>query len=411
MAAPPRVVHKRRATITDLPLYYCGHLLKKHTEEKEYKKYYAELRGATLFLYKDDTQDTYTEKLELEKLKSMELDAPFQKKKPAVFTLTLQTEKVKLKMDNPDTGEEWRGFILTVVTKQIPGKLQLLPGQMMLLQEALDQERARNPPAPSPRPALPPRPSFLRPASPSRSPSRSPSPSPSPSPSAPQPSDQPDHSSSSSSGSIRMPPCFCKVTRQEAERMLEANPEYGGIILRPSTQANNYALTLRQVTSSGPIMRNYRVTSTKNSGFVIELDKPVTVSSLNDVLKYFLEKTEYRLQPYMTSQPYDLHIDTPSAPKCVTISSPSSKTVPKAKVAPMMRWEGTDDPESPPDAAVEGEYVVPDEQQPDYHNLKLVQLDGQLKDILQCPKEAISNRKNTETTYENIISEVNNEII
>lgn len=38
------------------------------------------------------------------------------------------------------------------------------------------------------------------------------------------------------------------MTRQEAERMLEANPEYGGIILRPSTLAKNYALTLRQLT-------------------------------------------------------------------------------------------------------------------------------------------------------------------
>lgn len=391
---PTRVVHIRRATITDLPLYYSGHLLKKNTEEKDYKKYYAELRGATLFLYKDDTQDTYTERLELEKLKSMELDAPFQKKTPAVFTLTLKTEKVKLKMDNPDTGEEWRGFILTVVRKQIPGKLQLLPGQMMLLQEALDQERKRNPPSPAPRPALPPRPAFLLSASPTPS-------------SAQQPSDQPDDSSSSS----KMPSCFYNVTRQEAERMLEANPECGGIILRPSTQPKNYALTLRQVTSSGPVMRNYRVTSTKKAGFIIELDKPVTVSSLNDVLKYVMEKTEYRLQPYMTSQPYDLCIETSSAPKCVTISSPTSKIVPKAKVAPMMRWEGKADPESPPDKAAEGEYMVPDEHQPDDHNLKLVQLDGQLREILKFRREAIYNSVNKETTYENTISVADNETI
>lgn len=394
MAVPPRVVHKRRATITDLPLYYSGHLLKKHTEEKDYKKFYAELRGATLFLYKNDTQDTYTEKLELEKLKSMELDAPFQKKTPAVFTLTLQKEKVKLKMDNPDTGEEWRGFILTVVRKQIPGKLQLLPGQMMLLQEALDREKRRNPPSPSPRPALPPRPSFLR--SPSPPPPRSPLPS----PSAPQPSNRPVQSSSSSTGLS----CFYNVTRQEAERMLGANPECGGIILRPATQPNNYALTLRQVISSGPVMRNYRVTSTKNSGFVIELDKPVTVPSLNDVLKYFLEKTEYRLQPFVASQPYDLHIDMASAPKCVTISSPSPKTVPKAKVSPMMRWEGKDTPESPPDKAVEGEYMVPDEHRPDNHNLKLVQLDGQLREILQFRREAIYSSERKESPYENRIS-------
>ncbi|XP_023272500.1 signal-transducing adaptor protein 1-like [Seriola lalandi dorsalis] len=115
MSVNPRVVHKRRATITALPLYYSGHLLKKHTEDKDFKSYYGELRGATLFLYTDDTQDTYTEKLDLEQLKSMELNSPYQRKTPTIFTLTLLSEEVQLKMDNPDTGEEWRGYILTVV--------------------------------------------------------------------------------------------------------------------------------------------------------------------------------------------------------------------------------------------------------------------------------------------------------
>lgn len=40
--------------------------------------------------------------------------------------------------------------------------------------------------------------------------------------------------------------CFFNVTRQEAEQMLESNPEHGSIIIRPSTLPNNYALTLRQ---------------------------------------------------------------------------------------------------------------------------------------------------------------------
>ena len=33
---------------------------------QDFKKYYAELRGATLFLYKDDTQDTVREPLSFE---------------------------------------------------------------------------------------------------------------------------------------------------------------------------------------------------------------------------------------------------------------------------------------------------------------------------------------------------------
>ncbi|XP_070693166.1 signal-transducing adaptor protein 1-like isoform X2 [Pempheris klunzingeri] len=346
MSAHPRVVHKRRATITALPLYYSGHLLKKHSSEKDFKNYYGELRAATLFLYKDDTQDTYIEKLELEELKSMELDCPYMKKAPTIFTLTLPTEEVQLKMDNPDTGEEWRGYILTVIKKEIPSNLQLLPGQMLLLQEVLAQERRRN--APTQRPALPPRPSFLLSASPS--------------PSHPPAKGEPDPTAP------EIPACFLNVTRQEAEQMLEANPEYGGIILRPSTLTNNYALTLRQVTPSGHVMKNFRVTPTKK-GFVIELDTAVTVSTLNDVLQYFVEKTEYRLHPYLVSQPYDTRIDVPPAPKCISITSPTPKTIPKAQVAPMLRSQTKEELLPPPAKPVEGEYLCPDDDSP--HDLKI----------------------------------------
>lgn len=383
MSMPVRVVYKRRATITDLPLYYSGHLLKKLSKEKDFKKYYGELRGATLFLYKDDTQDTYTEKLDLQHLKSMELDSPYQRKAPTIFTLTLPTEQVQLKMDNSDTGEEWRGYILTVVKKEIPSKLQLLPGQMLLLQDVLDREKKRNPP--SPHPPLPPRPTFLRTASPAPSPSF--------------PKDKPDPSAP------EIPACFFNVTRQEAERMLEANPECGGIILRPSTLANNYALTLRQLTPSGPVMKNYRLTST-NSGFVIELDTPVTVPSLNDVLKYFLEKTEYRLHPYMASQPYDTRIEVSPAPKCVSITSPTPKKVPKAEVAPMLRSQTKAELPPPPTDPVGGEYVIPDDHCPDEHNLKLVQLDGELREVLKMRRENVYTITDQEdTTYENQTTE------
>ncbi|KAK2849070.1 hypothetical protein Q5P01_008904 [Channa striata] len=354
------VVHRRRETISALPLYYSGHLLKKNTREKDFKKYYGELRGATLFLYKDEMQDTYTEKLDLEQLTSKELDWPNPRKTPTIFTLMLHKEELQLKMENPDTAEEWRGYILTVVKKEIPKKLQLLPGQMIRLEAALIQEIRRKPPALSP--PLPPRPVFLL------------SPSSSPSPPTPKASD--------------IPVCFFNVTRQEAEQMLEANPEHGSIILRPSTLANNYALTLRQQTPSGSVMKNYRVTST-NSGFVIELDKPVTVSSLNEVLKYFVEKTDYRLQPYSASQPYDVCIEVSATPKCIDITSRPPKTVPKALVAPML-WSQTKEELLPaPPEPEGGEYVMPDDDQPDNHSVKLAQLEGELQQVLKLRRENI----------------------
>ncbi|XP_077388663.1 signal-transducing adaptor protein 1-like isoform X2 [Festucalex cinctus] len=326
MSVPPRVVHKRRAHITALPLYYSGHLLKKHSYETDFKKYFAELRGDTLFLYKDETQDTYTEMLNLLHLRSMHLATPYQMKMPTIFTLKMHTEEVHLKMDNPDTGEEWRGYIMTMVKKEIPSQLQLLPGQRLLLEDALAQEKMRS--SQVEKPPLPPRPAYLLGARES----------------VPLP-DTPDHSSPETL------PCFFNVTRQEAEQMLRQNPEYGGIILRPSTMANNYALTLRQVTAKGPVMKNYRLICSK-SGFIIQLETAVTVSSLQEVLEYFLERTEYSLHPYTPGDIYDTRIEvTPS--EC---TSSTQKNVLKAQVPPVVRSQTKPG---------EGEYVDPDE-----HNLK-----------------------------------------
>ncbi|XP_034546442.1 signal-transducing adaptor protein 1-like [Notolabrus celidotus] len=357
MAVNPKAVFKRRETITALPLYHAGHLQKKNSTEKDFKKFFGELRGTTLFLYKDDTQDAYTEKMDLENLKSMELKGSFQKNVPAVFTLNLHSEEMHLKIGNPDSGMEWKGYILTVTKKEIPKNMMLLPGQRIKLQDVLTQERKRNP---TQRPPLPPRPDIPH-ADP---------------PSPPTSKDKPDLTTS------EMPGCFYDVTRDEAERMLEENPEYGNIILRPSTLANNYALTLRQQKPSGTIKRNFRVTSTK-SGLVIELDVPVTVSSLNEVVNYFLEKTEYRLQPYRKSQHYDTRFDASPALK-INLTSPAPKMVPKAQVAPTQRSE-TIEKVPPPSTEPEGDYVEPDDTRPDNPNKKMdkKKLDEELREALK----------------------------
>ncbi|KAM9833426.1 signal-transducing adaptor protein 1-like isoform X1 [Syngnathus typhle] len=329
MSVSSREVHKRRAHITALPLYYTGHLSKKHSYETDFKKNFAELRGDTLFLYKDDKQDTYTEKLNLLQLRSMKLASPYQRKIPTIFIIIMHTEEVHLKMDNPDIGEEWRAYIMTMVKKEIPSQLQLLPGQRLLLEDALAQEKIRI--SQVEKPPLPPRPAHLLGAS-----------------VPPQKDTRPE-----------MLPCFFNVTRQEAENMLRQNPEFGDIILRPSAMANNYALTLRHVTAKGPVMKNYRLIYTK-SGFIIQLETAVTVSSLQEVLEYFLEKTEYKLHPYTPGGIYETRIAV-MHPECVT---PSTQTnVHKEQVAPAMLMCSENKPG-------EGEYVVPIE-----HNLNKVQLD------------------------------------
>ncbi|XP_017283797.1 signal-transducing adaptor protein 1-like isoform X2 [Kryptolebias marmoratus] len=350
MAVHPRVVHKRRQTITALPLYYSGNLLKRSSRETSFRSFYGELRGATLFLYDDDTQVTYVEKLELEQLKSMEMESPYKNRQPTIFTLNLQSEEVQLKMDCADTAEEWRGYILTVVKKEIPKQLQLLPGQMIKLEEVLLLEGRRNPQLA--RPPLPPRPSEQKPKNTTITTTTTAT------------------TTATTAATTGMPSCFFDVSRQEAEKMLEDNPENGSIILRPSAMPKNYALTLRQKTSSGPVLKNYRVTST-NLGFVIDLDSPVSVPSLDDVLKFFLQKTEYRLCPYVACQPYDTRIDSPVPPKCISVSSPPPIAPPRAQVLPMMRSKTREELYPPPEKADEGEYVVPDDHVPDDHSFKL----------------------------------------
>ncbi|KAM7417596.1 hypothetical protein PAMA_017298 [Pampus argenteus] len=372
MAAHLRKVNRRRSNITALPLYYSGYLMKKQNKDKDFKRYYGELRGATLFLYSDDTQDTYTEKLDLERLMSMNLVSPYQKKTPTTFTLKMPTDEVQLKMENADKGEEWRAYILTVVRKEIPSNLQMLPGQTLQLKDTLAQEKRRN--LAGEYPPIPPRPDFLLSAS-----SSPPSSSSSLSPLKDNPKDS----------SPMMPSCYFNVNRQDAEKMLTANPECGSIILRPSTMANNYALTLRQPTSSGHVLRNYRVSRT-NSGFIINLEPPVSVSCLDEVLKYFFDRTDYRLQPYKESQPYAVLIEASPVPECVTSSA---KTVPKAHVAPMKQNKAKT--QTVPAKPEEGDYVVAEDHTPDEIGLKPslnekhVELTNELRHVLHIRKQNI----------------------
>ncbi|XP_028315626.1 signal-transducing adaptor protein 1-like isoform X2 [Gouania willdenowi] len=347
MSVHPRVVHMRRESITALPLYYSGHLHKKQTKDKTFKKFFTELRGSTLFFYKNDQEDTYIEKLDLNQVKSME-------KSSTHLTLSLDTDEVKLK-------------------HEIPSQLKLLPGQMLKLQEFLNQERRKN--CPQPRPPLPPRPPFLQ------------------------------LGEGSSSTDQELPECFYGVNRQEAVQMLQANPENGDIIIRPSTVGNDYALTLRQMTPSGPAIKNFKVTST-DSGLVIKLDTAVTVPSLHAVLEYFMEKTEHRLKPYVVST-YDTHLEPSSFdPKDTSVSSSSTKNVPKAQVAPLQRAK-TEEEVQPPPLDQDRVYMIPDDATPENPTVKPATLNDELRHAVKQRRQAIYDAAEGEeqSRYERHISD------
>ncbi|KAG9347181.1 hypothetical protein JZ751_006108 [Albula glossodonta] len=191
----------------------------------DFKRFFGELRGSTIFLYADDTQDTYSEKVELCNLRAMVADTPRTKTCLSVYTLTLLHEEIQLKLE-------------------IPCTMQLLPGQMMRLEQVLEQERQRTT---RPIQPIPSDPCCQRPC--------------------PLPPSFSVSTEAYNDTLSHVPPCFFSVSRQEAEQMLEMNPERGSIILRPATDN-------------------------------------VTVPSLTAVVDHFL-KTLPCLQPYIQTEAYD----------------------------------------------------------------------------------------------------------
>ncbi|XP_076402636.1 signal-transducing adaptor protein 1 isoform X3 [Peromyscus maniculatus bairdii] len=138
----PRRIFQERLKITALPLYFEGFLLVKRSDYQEYKHYWTELRGTTLFFYTDKKSTIYVGKLDIIDLVCL-TDQNSPEKSCAKFTLVLPKEEVQLKTENTESGEEWRGFILTVTELSVPQHVSLLPGQVIRLHEVLEREKKR----------------------------------------------------------------------------------------------------------------------------------------------------------------------------------------------------------------------------------------------------------------------------
>ncbi|XP_048851546.1 signal-transducing adaptor protein 1-like [Brienomyrus brachyistius] len=275
----PRGISRIREKITELPLYHSGVLFMKHPAEKDFKKYYAELRGCTIFLYTDNKEDTCTERLELRDLKAMQKVA--SEFGSSVYSLILPKEEVHLKASSPDA-EEWRGYIAAATSMEIPNDLGLLPGQMMRLEEVSKEERRRT--------SLP-----LKEGDSLGAPCRT-----------------------NSHITADLPSCFYNVTRQEAVQMLEADPEWGNLILRPSADCGGYAVSTRRIISGDAVIKHYKI-QPSSSGFVIQLQASVTAPSLNEVVLHFVKQTG--LQPFVKPQHNDTRIKVCGTKPDVTAES------------------------------------------------------------------------------------------
>uniref|UniRef100_A0A8D0L588 Signal transducing adaptor family member 1 n=1 Tax=Sphenodon punctatus TaxID=8508 RepID=A0A8D0L588_SPHPU len=218
----PRLIFQERLRITALPLYYGGFLSVRYPQDQ----YWTELRGTTLFFY-SDKKNTKVNKLDLINLMSVADINPAQSS-CAMFILMLPDEEVEIKIDDPERGEEWKSFILTVRELSVPPSGSLLPSQVTRLREVLARERKRRAALEKP---------YIK---------------------TPFP---------------LSPLCFYAVSRKEAVEMLEKDPTSGNLILRPGSDCKNYSVTIRQVIDA-PCIKHYRVVST-GQAYRIDVDKPV----------------------------------------------------------------------------------------------------------------------------------------
>ncbi|KAM4854915.1 signal-transducing adaptor protein 1 isoform 1-T1 [Thomomys bottae] len=260
----PRRIFQERLKMTALPLYFEGFLLVKREKYQEYKHYWTELRGTTLFFYTDKKITTYVDKLDIIELICL-TDQISTEKNCAKFTLVLPKEEVQLKTENTESGEEWRGFILTVKELSVPQHVSLLPGQVIRLHEVLEREKKRRTgtvqlPITSVEREKEPIEDYVDVLSP-------------------------------------MPACFYEVSRKEATEMLEKNPSLGNMILRPGSDSRNYSITVRQEIDM-PRIKHYKVVS-MGKNYTIELEKPVTLPNLFSVIDYFVKETGGNLRPFI----------------------------------------------------------------------------------------------------------------
>ncbi|XP_047388513.1 signal-transducing adaptor protein 2 isoform X2 [Sciurus carolinensis] len=231
--------------------YYEGFLEKRGPRDQDYRKFWAGLQGLTIYFYGSNRDFQHLEKLDLRTFVKLTDEAPWGgSRDPGIhFSLVLRDQEVKFKVESLESREMWKGFILTVVELRVPSTLTLLPGHLYMMAEVLTKEEARR--------------------------------------------------------SLELPPCFLKVSRLEAQLLLERYPECGNLLLRPSGDGKDgVSVTTRQTLSGTPVVRHYKV---KHEGakYVIDVEDPFSCSSLDAVVNYFVSHTNKALVPFLLDDDYE----------------------------------------------------------------------------------------------------------
>lgn len=246
--SPPRVPKPKNA----LPSHYHESFLeKKGPHDRDYKKFWAGLQGLTIYFYNSNRDYQHVEKLDLGAFVKLTDEAPrgISHDPGTHFNLVVRNQEIKFKVESLESREMWKGFILTVVELRVPSNLTLLPGHLYMMAEALAKEEARR--------------------------------------------------------ALEMPSCFMKVSRLEAQLLLERYPECGNLLLRPSGDCTDgVSVTTRQTLNGVPVVRHYKV---KREGpkYVIDVEEPVSCDSLQAVVNYFVLQTKKALVPFLLDEDYE----------------------------------------------------------------------------------------------------------
>ncbi|XP_070128607.1 signal-transducing adaptor protein 2 isoform X4 [Equus przewalskii] len=313
--SPPRVPKPKPKPKGALPSHYHESFLeKKGPRDQDYRKFWAGLRGLTLYFYKSNRDSQHVEKLDLGTFVKFMDEAPWgSAQDPGIhFSLVLRNQEVKFKVESLESREMWKGFILTVLELRVPSNLTLLPGHLYMMAEALAKEEARR--------------------------------------------------------ALEAPSCFMKVSRVEAQLLLERYPECGNLLLRPSGDgAAGVSVTTRQMLNGTPVIRHYKV---KHEGpkYVIDVEEPFSCASLDAVVDYFVSNTKKALVPFLLDDDYEKVLGyveadkengesvwvAPSAPAAPSPDPAPPKQPPPAPVKPV---SGQD--KRPPLPDQDENYVIP----------------------------------------------------
>ncbi|XP_033051612.1 signal-transducing adaptor protein 2 isoform X3 [Trachypithecus francoisi] len=245
---PPRVPKPKGVLPSH---YYESFLEKKGSCDRDYKKFWAGLQGLTIYFYNSNRDFQHVEKLNLGAFEKLTDEIPWgSSRDPGThFNLILRNQEIKFKVETLECREMWKGFILTVVELRVPSNLTLLPGHLYMMAEVLAKEEARR--------------------------------------------------------ALEIPSCFLKVSRLEAQLLLERYPECGNLLLRPSGDgADGVSVTTRQMHNGTHVVRHYKV---KREGpkYVIDVEEPFSCTSLDSVVNYFVSHTKKALVPFLLDEDYE----------------------------------------------------------------------------------------------------------